>query len=184
MRELGLWAIVSTCPRSEEHTHLPSPMRSPQYSMGALSFSPSPDAAKFRLCKTRDELCTSLHRRTNHDDAIKRNAPQHRPHCVHGSAVGRVLLALAQPVSGGQRCRLGHAHLRQTQGCHMSAPALTLVKTLVRRARAVRVQAREVGERAPQAPGAESTQAATRPRPGLGQAARTSSSARLRCTAE
>ena len=101
----------------QQRACLPSPMRSPQNSMGALSFSPSPIAT----------VCAETEKESNHagirggartydDNAVKRDAAQYLSHSVHSCAVSRVLLSLAKPVRSGERRRLCHADLSKASG--------------------------------------------------------------------
>ena len=63
------------------------PTSSPLYSIGALSFSPSPITTTPAM----------LHR------------VEHQPHRVDGGLVGCLLVAAADPAAGAERRRLGHA---------------------------------------------------------------------------
>ena len=71
----------------------PSPTSSPLNSIGALSFSPSPMTTVPRMPDGRDQ----------------------HAHRVDGDAVGAVLVALADPATGGHRGRLGDADQLERQ---------------------------------------------------------------------
>ena len=68
-----------------------------------------------RRAAVADLLAVEEHRRlvllalADHDDAVHRDRVDQQPHRVDGGAVGRLLVAAADPARGGQRGGLGHA---------------------------------------------------------------------------
>ena len=131
----GKAASGSRCPLRTRrcNTRLPSPMRSPQKSMGALSFSPSPMTT---TPSKEMEPSTCARARAREQPAAARTQSQHCvlvsrscrrtcfSHRLHGRPVRGLLVALAKPVRSGQRGRFRHANLQQ--GSTGWAPTLNM----------------------------------------------------------
>lgn len=98
------------------------PMRSPQYSIGASSFSPvrmrGHMLSQLPMCLRRfgaqfATMCPCLQARTfpDHNHAIHRDTVEDLAHLVDCSLIRRILVTLAKPAPASKGCCLQHASM-------------------------------------------------------------------------